>query len=180
MNKTIAIILVGLVLGLGIFYFGMSVSYQNQNIELKNKILAQQKSNEANFDKMYKVISQIAQVSEQYRETFKEVYPQLIEGRYGNEKGGSLMKWVTESNPTFDTRLYDRLATAIESNREDFFVEQKKLIDINREHRNLLAKWPGTWFLLPGDTIHITVVTSQKTGEVFKAGQENDVNLFNK
>lgn len=119
MNKTIAIILVGLVLGLGIFYFGMSVSYQNQNIELKNKILAQQKSNEANFDKMYKVISQIAQVSEQYRETFKEVYPQLIEGRYGNEKGGSLMKWVTESNPTFDTRLYDRLATAIESNRED-------------------------------------------------------------
>lgn len=178
--KTIAIILIGLTLGIGLLYFSMKVSYENKNVELKNQVLAQQKSNEANFDKMYKVISQIAQVSEQYRETFKEVYPKLIEGRYGNEKGGALMKWVTESNPTFDPRLYERLATAIESNREDFFVEQKKLIDINREHRNLLAKWPGSFFLNPSDTIHITIVTSQKTGEAFKTGEENDINLFSK
>ncbi len=173
-------IAVGLLVIFLIVYFSMKWSYQNDNVRLKNKITAQQESNKANFDKMFKVIQQIAQVADQYKESFKEIYPQLIEGRYSNQKDGALMKWVTESNPTFDVSLYTKLANAIEANREEFFIEQQKLIDYNREQHNLINTVPGSWFLESNDTIAITIVTSATTKETFKTGEENDINLFKK
>jgi hypothetical protein len=81
------------------------ISASNKEIRLRSKITAQKQVCEAYYDKLWKVISQKAQVAEQYKKTFKEIYPQLIAGRYGSEKGGSLMKWITESNPNFDVSL---------------------------------------------------------------------------
>lgn len=171
-------IVAGLIVILAIVYFSMKVTYQNQNVRLKNQIVAQQESNAANFDKMFKVISQIAQVSDEYKETFKEVYPALMEGRYGNNEDGSLMKWVTESNPVFDVSLYTKLANAIEANRQEFFIEQQKLIDYNREQHNLLNTWPASMFLASNDTIAIKIITSEKTKAAYSTGEENDINLF--
>ena len=136
---------------------------------------------------MFKVISQLAEVAdvkmEKSKNAFKEIYPALMEGRYG--KGdGSLMKWVTESNPQFDlnaaANLYDKLAVAIEANRQEFFIEQQKLIDYNREQRASLKKFPGSWFLESSDTIHIVVVTSATTKETFRTGEENDISIYKK
>jgi hypothetical protein len=136
---------------------------------------------------MFKVIAQVSQVADKKMEVsknaFKEIYPALIEGRY-SKGDGTLMKWITESNPQFDlksaTALYDKLAIAIEANRQEFFIEQEKLIDYNREHRTFLQKWPNYWFVSLSDTIHIQVVTSAKTKDVFKTGEENDIEVFNK
>lgn len=171
-------IITGLLVVLTIVWISMKVSYRNENVRLKNQIVAQQESNKANFDKMFKVIAQVAQVADQYKETFKDVYPQLIEGRYNNSKDGALMKWVTESNPNFDVTLYTKLANAIEANRQEFFNEQQKLIDYNREQHNLLNTWPASMFLESNDTIHITIITSTNTKEVFTSGEENEIRLF--
>ena len=171
-------IIAGLLLIVAITYFSMKVSSQNENVKLKNRISAQKLSNEANFDKMFKVISQVAQVADQYKDAFKDIYPKLIEGRYSNDKNGMLMKWITESNPTFNISLYEKLANAIEANRQEFFIEQQKLIDYNREQHTLLNTWPNTWFLSPSDTIPIKIVTSAVTKAAFKTGEENDIELF--
>ena len=160
-----------------IIYYIMKISYENRNIELKEAIRGQQKSNEANFDKMFKTIAQVAQVSEKYRETFSKVYPEIISGRYSDKDGGSLMKFVTESNPNFDTKLYDKLISAIESNREDFFKEQQKLIDMNREHRTFIAKFPQNHLIKQSDTIGIVVVTSTNTQKTFSSGKEDDIKI---
>jgi hypothetical protein len=93
-----------------------------------------------------------------------------------------LMKWIVESNPQFDLAaagsLYDKLANVIESNRQEFFVEQQKLIDYNREQHVLVNTWPGYLFLESSDTVAIKIVTSTKTKEVFAKGEENDIELF--
>ena len=180
-------ILAGILVILVIVWFSMKVTYQNKNVRLKNQITAQQTSNTANFDKMYKVLKQTAEVAkakfDMSKDAFKEIYPALIEGRY-SKGDGTLMKWITESNPTFDLTaagsLYDKLAVAIEANRTEFFIEQQKLIDYNREQHNLLNTWPASMFLEKGDTIAITNVTSKATKEVFATGEENDIDVFAK
>jgi len=186
-NLIVGGIIAFLAIVVGIIYFSMKISYQNQNVELKSRITAQQTSNTANFDKMKKIIAQTAEVAQAKMDmstkAFKEIYPALMEGRY-SKGDGSLMKWITESNPQFDLKaannLYDKLANVIEANRQEFFIEQQKLIDYNREQRNLLAKFPGSLFLEKSDTIHIVIVTSKDTKETFKTGEENDTEVFKK
>lgn len=158
----------------------MYVSANNSEIGLRNQATAQQKNLEVVFDRTWKVIQQEAQVSDQYKEAFKEIYPALMEGRYGNARGGALLSMITESNPNFDTKLYDRLASAIESQRTDFAREQKKLLDIKREHDDVRLKFPGSMFVGSRPEIVVVIVTSSKTDEAFKTGKEDDVNLFKK
>jgi len=161
-------------------WFIMAVTYENKAIGLENKAAAQTTVNEAFFDKMWKVIQQYAEVSDEYKTTFKEVYPALMEGRYGDARGGALLSFITESNPDFDITLYANLQKAIEAQREGFFREQKKLTDLKLQHDDIRTTWPGRVFVGDRPEMEIKIVTSAKTDEVFNTGQENDVSLFGK
>lgn len=141
-------------------------------------MLGQEKSCKAVYDNMWKIISQKAQVSEKYKDAFKDIYPQLIEGRYGNEKGGSLMKFIVESNPSFDISLYKELSQSIEAERNRFTNEQQMLIDIKREEDNLLQKPISGFFLSDKKSYEIKIITSTKTEKVFDTGKEDNVSVF--
>jgi len=151
----------------------------NDEIKLKNRVVAQQETCSAYFDKMWKVINQDAQVADKYKDAFKEVYTPLIEGRY-SDGGGKLMKWIQEHNPQFDPTLFKKVMEAIESQREGFFMEQTKLIDIDREYQNLVSVFPNTVILGSRTGIKIKVIKSLKTDNIYKSGQENDVDVFSK
>jgi hypothetical protein len=171
--------IVALVVLVGVFFL-MSISYKTQEVQVRNAAVAQQKSCEAFFDKMWKILQQKAQITDQYKEAFKEIYPALMEGRYGNEKGGSLMKWVQESNPSFDVSLYKDLMASVEAERTGFFREQNKLIDLKREHDNLLDQPVSGFFLGGKQKIEIIIVTSTRTGQAFATGKDDDVDLYKK
>ena len=152
------------------------ISYHNQEARLRNAISAQVKSNSADYDNMWKTIAQLTQVSNSYKESFKEIYVGIMDGRYG--KGdGTLMKWITESNPTFDIRLYDKVANAIEGKRAEFTESQKRLIDLGREHDNMLGTFPGSLFLFYRDKIDIKIVTSTRTENAFSTGIDDNINI---
>lgn len=159
---------------------GMYVSYNNSEVRLRNQAEAQQENLEVVFDATWKIIQQKAGVSGQYAKDFKEIYPELMEGRYNNDRGGALMSWITEHNPTFDTSLYADLMRSIEAERTKFAREQKTLLDIVREHNNVRETLPGSIFVGSRPEIEVKLVTSAKTDEAFSTGQENDVDLFNK
>jgi len=127
---------------------------------------------------MWKILKQKAGVTDQYKNAFKEIYPKLIEGRY-SQGDGSLMKWVQESNPTFDASMYKDLMKSIEIERTGFFNEQSILIDMQREHKTYLLKAPSRWFLDDNlKPVEIKVITSSKTDEVYRTGKEDDIDLF--
>jgi len=181
MKKSTAI---GLSLGIlvaitALIIFSMSISYSNKEIDLRTTTIAQQDKCKAYFDKMWKILKEKAGVADQYKEAFKEIYPKMIEGRY-SQGDGSLMKWITESNPSFDVSLYKDVMQSIEIERTGYFNEQTRLIDMQREHSALLKKAPSRWFL--NDTLKpvaITIVTSKNTKDAYTTGEENDVDLFN-
>jgi hypothetical protein len=163
---------------LAFIIFMMYATTSNKEVRLRNKGGAQEQLCKNNFDNMFKTIAQVAQVSEQYKESFKEIYIPLIEGRYKDQN--LLMKWVTESNPNFDTKLYDKLVDIIESKRNGFEMEQKKLVSILEDHNNLLETMPSSWFVGGRPHLQITFITSAKTKEVYRTGEDNDLDLFPK
>lgn len=155
----------------------MYVSYSNQEVRLRNALSAQQKSNEAVFDNTWKILKQQAGVADHHKTAFKEIYSDLMHGRYDNG-GGQMMKWVQEHNPQFDSSLFSKLMTSIEAQRTIFTREQQKLIDLKREHDDLLMTIPSSVFVGGRPAVQIVVVTSGKTEESFSTGRDDDVDLF--
>lgn len=174
-----------LILGLSVAFWAIGVS--NTEIRTRNTGKAQEQVCAAFFDKMWKILQQDAQVADQYKEAFKQIYPDLIAGRYSQKDkngnyvgGGSLMKFIVESNPQFDTSLYNKLMAAIEGQREGFFVEQQKLIDIDLQHKNMRMTFPKSLIIGKRPDLGIVIIKSLKTDQAYQSGQENDVDLFNK
>lgn len=164
------------------------IAANDKEISLRNQVEAQNDVCRANFDKMFKTITQVSQVPERFieqsKEAFKEIYPELMEGRYGNARGGALMSWVQESNPNFDMaasgKLYENIQRAVETNRQEFFIQQQKLIEFKRAHTTFISTfWNRNLYGLYGrGEIEIILIDSETTDEVYKNGQENDIDLF--
>ena len=155
----------------------MWVSASNTYNRLWNQGQAQQKVCEVVFDNTWKIICQKCQIADKYKDAFKEIYPELMEGRYGNARGGALLSFITESNPTLDVSIYRDVSAAIEVQRTIFTREQKKLIDLKQEVDNLRTTIPSSLFVGGKSTLEIKLVTSGKTKEAFSSGEENDVKL---
>lgn len=171
-----ALIGIGVVVALVGMIFMMYASASNSEVRLRNAVTAQQKANETSFDTCWKIISQQAQLTDKYKDGFKEIYTGLMEGRH-YEKGGALFKFITEANPQFDTTLFVKLATSIEAQRTVFKRDQQKLIDLKREHDNVLTTIPSSWFVGSRPPVEIKIVTSTKTDDAFRSGKEDDVEL---
>lgn len=161
---------------IGLTIFLMNIHYDNQDARLRNLITAKQKDLTNNFDAMWKIISQMAQVKDEYKIDFKDVYSTIMQDRYQGDKG-SLMLWIKEHNPEFDSKIYLKLMTAIEANRKEFMHNQTEILDMKREHDNLRTTAPSMWFI-PDKEVQVLIVTSTKTEEVFKIGKDDDVQLF--
>lgn len=177
MGRVIGICVAVIVLLLGIIGFSLYFSYNNQDARLRAQAEAQVDKIEGVHDKMWKTLQQKAQVSNEYKDSFAEIYPSLIEGRY-SQGDGSLMKWITEANPTFDTSLYKDLMQSIEINREEFRKTQERMIDIVREHKVLITTIPSKWFVKNKTEIEYTVISSTRSKVVMETGLDDNVNLF--
>jgi hypothetical protein len=159
-------------------WFGLSyVGFNNTEIELRTQAEAQQENNTIVYDKVWKVLKQKAGVTDKYAKDFKEAYGGLMTARYGDGKN-PMWSWVKEQNPNLDVSMYKDLSRSIEALRNEFQQVQKRLIDIKREHENLRKKIPSCWFVGGRPELELDIVTSGKTKEVFKTGEENDVELF--
>ena len=161
---------------LGVVAFTTYVKYDTQEVQLRNLIKAKQENNKVIYDNTWKTIQQVAGVSESYKDGFQEIYAKIMDARY-SKGDGSLMKWVTEANPSFDIRLYEKLANTIEAKRQEFTENQTQLLDLKRTHDNVLDTWPGRWILSGRQKIDVQLVTSTRTENSFATGKDDDVSL---
>lgn len=161
-----------------VIFVMMNISYSNNEIVLKNLVKAQVETRDANFDKTWKVIKQQAQLTDKYANDFKDIYRGMLEGRYGEDGSKAMFQWIQEQNPQLDVSLYTKLANTIEAQRNEFFMEQKKLISMDREHKNLRETFPGSFFVGDRPDVEFKIITSAKTKAVAESGEENDTDLF--
>lgn len=177
MGKLGTILLIAFVF-LGFSAVVMYFVYDNKYVTLNNLYEAQVAQDKLVHDEMWKILQQQAGVTENYSESFNKNYTNIMNSR---NYGGEMMKWITESNPTFDTKLYDKLMTSIEVYRTKFTMVQSKLISIHNEMKNLLTLFPSRIFLVTiGGHIlpELNIVTSSRTDNAFVTGKDDDTKLF--
>ena len=160
----------------GISIVGKGITLYNQEISLRNQIEAKQQENTAHFDNMWKKIKQTVQVSDKYKDGLKEVLASYTSGRK-KESDQLLMDWTKEAIPSFDSSIYKQLMNIVTASRDDFTLNQKELIDLNRQHDVLLDTFPNNIYyrVLGIEKIKITIVTSTKTEDAFKTGKDDDI-----
>lgn len=162
-----------------VIVFGLVIlGYYNREAELRNQFNAQQKTNEAVYDQVWKVISQQAQVADGYKEAFRSVWAEIVKGNAGGQ--AALQVFINRHNPQFDSKLHLKLMNTIEGQRKEFTNNQKKLIDIKREHDNLRTKMPSSLFVGSKPELELKLVTSDRTDEAFQSGKDNNVDVFQK
>lgn len=164
---------------LALIAFGMYISYNNQEVRLRKEAEAQKGKVETVHDTMWKVIQQKAGVTEEYRDTFEKVFPEIIAGRYSQDNG-TTMKWIQESNPEFDTALYKDLMQAIEVQRMYFNQAQTRMLDIIRQRETLLETIPASFFISNKSKIEYTIVSSTRTKGTMVTGIDDDIDIFKK
>ena len=77
--------ILGIFVFLAIFIIALYWSYNNKEISLRKKAIAQESNIAAVHDKMWKVIQQSAGVAKEYAERFNEIYKDIIAGRYAGQ-----------------------------------------------------------------------------------------------
>lgn len=149
----------------------------NKEVDLRVKIENLDKLNTVTFDTMWKTISQKTQIVDKYKDDFKAIWPDLIAGRY---QGASLMKWIQERNPEYDSSLYKDLMVTVESQRNKVAQGFQQVLDMKREHDGLIRR-PASKFVLGifGSTepTNPVIVTSTRTNETFSTGTDDKVDL---
>lgn len=152
----------------------------NKETRLRNQITAKQTDNTSEYDNLWKKLSQSAQVTDAQKEALREIIVGNAQARKSG--GGSLATVVHEAVPTVDTSTFNNLLNIVTSSRDAWTMRQKELIDLKREHDNIIDLFPSNLIcmVLGRQKIDIKIVTSSRTGEAFKTGKDDDVDLFNR
>ena len=170
----------GSVFLVGCIILGLYISANNREVSLRNQFKAQQKSNESSFDKTWKVIQQQAGVAVEERETFRKTYVEIMDSTQGVAGNGQLASFFTQAQVNISPDLFAKLMTTIEAQREGFHRDQQKLLEIVKQHDNVLTMFPSSFFVGSREPLEARIVTSSKTDQTFITGQDNDVDLFKK
>lgn len=185
MSKTImavmatCIVAIACVFMLIIMYF----SYNNAEVRQRNLVVAKQKDNYSQLDNTIKTISQSAQITSAQTEALKNIIVGNAQAR--SSRGGSLATMVSEAVPNLDssTVTFRNLQNQVVAARNTWTENQRQLLDLNREHDNMIDVQPSRFFVhtLGGaDKIEVKIVTSTRTQESFNSGKDDDVDVFHK
>lgn len=145
--------------------------YNNREVALRKEAEAQRGNIAAIRDQMFKIIQELGNVAADYRESFGKIFPEIISGRY--KDGGSLMKFIREANPHFETSLYRQLANSIEVQRSLFTSAQKRMLDIINQRAALLEYRPAKWFIKDKSPVEYEVIQGSDSRKVMETATDD-------
>lgn len=177
-EKTLSII-AGVVLLAAVLFTGfmMSINYNNTEISMREACVAQKDVVEIAHNEMKKTIAQIAETAKLSIDKQSEMYTGIMEGRY-SAGDGSLMKWITESNPTMDMSIMNKLVNTIDQQNRKFTIAQTKMKSLMQELNTYIKKAPQRWFISNTTPFEYTVISSTYTKKVMETGKDDDIKLF--
>ena len=128
----------------GIAAWVLSVRYNRLEKELRDESEAHRHILEGTYDHIWNYIKQRAGIKEDYRRSFNDIYPDLLNKSINNEK---FIDWILDCNPNFDPNEYVPLLELINLDREKFVDHQRRMIALIKEHRVLVSGKPARWLI---------------------------------
>jgi hypothetical protein len=174
-------VIAGLVI-FGLMIFGSFISFNNNEVDLRNRFKQKMDERTAFYDKMWKTLAQKSQIALKNDSSFARNVDAIMTGR--KDAPQLFMKWVQESNPNANydqvSELYKDLSRSVEGQRDGFFMQEKMIQGIVLEHSNLLGKFPGSLYniFFGRKPLEYKPITSDRTDDVIRTGKDNDVKLF--
>ena len=91
-----------------------------------------------------------------------------------------MFKAIQEDNPDLDSSVYTELQRTIESGRNEFDNNQKKMTDLIREYNSYVRKHVITSTIFNKKTMDSKdfIVTSERTNEAFNTGKDDKINIM--
>jgi hypothetical protein len=173
------IVAIVLVIGIvGLLVGSWIASTNNEEVRLRNAIIAKQQDSVNEYDALWKKINQAVQVTDAHRKALLEVLTAYVDARGGSSQGG-VVKWIHEAVPDVDPDTFRNLQNIIAGSRDTFAMRQRELLSLKAKHDTLLQSFPSGALLgmLGREEIEITIVTSTKAKETFEKGVDDDVDL---
>jgi len=177
------------------------LSWYNTAVALTNATEAQWSNNQNSYDAFWKKVKETAQVTDRYKDDFKQVLIGATELRF-SKGGGANVLAIAEDNPALSPAVYAGLQRVIEAGRDDFKRNQTDMLDKQRALKTHLQTVSGGFYgmfssfprtesgqLAPpsdldGDgkltVLDYPVITSAETKKVFRDGESEPVNVFGK
>lgn len=149
------------------------IGTSNTEIKLRNQFDAAETVIELTHDTMWKTISQKYKMSDKYKDGFIEVVNSTVKGR----DGGSLIKFVQESNPTLSENLYKEIMATIEGKRDLLQSKQQIVLDISVTHKNLISTFPTSLVVGKRAPLEVKLITSTRSSNAVETGKDDDVEL---
>lgn len=158
--------------------FGSYVSAYNYGNRMDNQLIALKENNKNIYAQGSQKILEIAQVPSMYTDDLTKLVEADIQGRYGKEGSKATMQWIQERQLNLDPVLYTKIQQTIEGFRNDFQVNQTRMVDVKRSYLTAQGSlWQGFWLRVAGypkvNMADFNVITTDKTEDVFKAGKES-------
>lgn len=170
----IAVLLVSIVCVLGIY---------NDEASLKNLYDMKVKDNSSEFDNMWKKISQAAQIADNQKDAFKEIFQQWAQNSTPQD-GGKMMLWIKQVSPDVGgiTTVQTQVMNIMVGSRDGWTMRQKELVSIASTYNDNLVRQPRGFILGLFGFKHIDplVITSSRTDAAFKTGKDDDVDIRSK
>lgn len=174
--------------------------FHDSSISMENSATAKYRNNQNNYDSFWKGIQEVAQVPDHLKDAFKELLVADNTSTFGAKGSTATMQWFQNRGVHLSETTYLRLMNMIEAGRADFKRGQMELLDIQRKYHDHLESISGSmWgssfprtlrgeFAPPRDldgdgrltVFDYPIVTSAKTTEVFRTGQDDAIQVFPK
>jgi hypothetical protein len=173
-----SVVVVGIIFG--IWYFGTF----NKQARFVAQISGEQDVCKISYDNTWKVIQEMAQVPDAYKDGFKESWGVIVNSS-PSKTAGLVNAYVTRFNPKFDSKLYEKLMVTIEHQRKSFAEAQKKLRALKTEHDAFRTTMPvdsmlGRMLFGTFPPIEVQLVLSEKTDNAFETGRDDKINVFDR
>ena len=181
-TKTITVIALGVFAIVSILIIGgCSASLYNKEVSLRALIENKQTDNKQQLANMRNKFKETAQVTDKEADLLTEAFVKYANARTG-QGGGSLVTLVTEAVPNINPQTLKNLQNILASGRDAWTQRQTELLDLSREHKQLIRRFPNNivFSIFGVKNIDIIIVTSSDAENAFKTGQEESIDLFGK
>ena len=145
------VLLVILSIPVGLVVMVLQYIYNKRDREIRNEAEAHRKILEQTYDHIWSQIKQYCDISEEYRRSFNNIYPNLIDTDMDDDR---MLNWILDCNINFEPGNYAIVMENIDDDRARFVSHQRRMINLMREHRELhsskfrhmLIRNPGSIF----------------------------------
>ena len=128
------VLIVIMTIPVGLVVMVLQYIWNKKDRELRNEAEAHRKILDQTYDRIWNQIKQYCNIGEEYRSSFNNIYPNLINTDIDDDR---MLNWILDCNIDFNPENYAIVMENIADDRARFVSHQRRMVNIMREHREL-------------------------------------------